>query len=239
MDDNFDGRISYQELRMHIKNLGFSLDNETHTTSLALTKPGKVTKQFVWRDKSIEIIIRVLNKYLNKKPIEEYYKPFDRDHDNHLTPNEFRLSLLSLKDNQLKKFQIERILHVLIDEKKSVPVVSISKIAKFLKNYQYIDQDGIEKGNTTAILIDEDLFVYIVEKYDGFSRLVELISQLDEKASYLQRHVFEINLRGLNMLSNQKSVEKLHKKASKLNDIFESSLVLLAGESTRLMKEEA
>lgn len=88
-------------------------------------------------------------------------------------------------------------------------------------------------------MIDEDLFVYIVEKYDGFSRLVELTSQFDEKSSYLQRHVFEINLRGLNMLSNQKTVEKLHKKAIKLNALFESSLILLAGEATRLMKEEA
>jgi hypothetical protein len=30
MDDNFDGRISYQELRMHIRELGFTLDNEGH-----------------------------------------------------------------------------------------------------------------------------------------------------------------------------------------------------------------
>jgi hypothetical protein len=128
---------------------------------------------------------------------------------------------------------------MLINENQKTPVISINKIAKFLKNYQYIDKDSIQKGNTTAILIDEDLFVYIVEKYDGFSRLVDIISQFEEKASYLQRHVFEINLRGLNMLSNQKTVEKLHKKAIKLNNLFESSLILLAGESTRLMKEEA
>lgn len=139
----------------------------------------------------------------------------------------------------MKKFQIERMLQVLIDEKKSHPVISISKLGKFLKNYQYIDKEGIEAGQGASVLIDEDLFVYIVEKYDGFSRMVELISQLEEKSSYLQRHVFEINLRGLNLLSNQKTVEKLHRKAQKLNDIFESSLILLAGESTRLMKEEA
>ena len=41
------------------------------------------------------------------------------------------------------------------------------------------------------------------------------------------------------MLSNQKTVEKLHKKAIKLNELFESSLVLLAGEAGRLIKEEA
>lgn len=63
-------------------------------------------------------------------------------------------------------------MHVLIDEKKSVPVIAINKVGKFLKNYQFIDKEGISSGNT-ALLIDEDLFVYIVEKYDGFSRLVE------------------------------------------------------------------
>lgn len=65
-------------------------------------------------------------------------------------------------------------------------MISIKKIGKFLKNYQYIDKEGVEKGgNTSAILIDEDLFVYIVERYDGFSRLVEMVNQLEEKSSYL------------------------------------------------------
>ena len=163
--------------------LGFTLDNESHVKSSSAVSTSK--KQFMWRDKSIEVIIRVLHKFLKQTPMEEYFKQFDRDHDNHLTPSEFRQSLLSLKDNQLKKFQIERILHVLIDEKKSIPVISINKLGKFLKNYQYIDKEGIESGNSTAILIDEDLFVYIVERYDGFSRMVELISQLEEKASYI------------------------------------------------------
>jgi Ca2+-binding EF-hand superfamily protein len=28
MDENFDGRISYSELKAHIKNLGFKFENE-------------------------------------------------------------------------------------------------------------------------------------------------------------------------------------------------------------------
>lgn len=28
MDENFDGRISYQELKSHIKRLGFTVDND-------------------------------------------------------------------------------------------------------------------------------------------------------------------------------------------------------------------
>jgi Ca2+-binding EF-hand superfamily protein len=37
MDENFDGRISYQELRMHITSLGFKLDTDgaVHATSVS------------------------------------------------------------------------------------------------------------------------------------------------------------------------------------------------------------
>ena len=41
---------------------------------------------------------------LNNKTFEEFFKQFDGDHDNHLSPSEFRQALLSLKDSQLKKF---------------------------------------------------------------------------------------------------------------------------------------
>ena len=51
--------------------------------------------------------------------------------------------------------------------------------------------------------------------------------------------MYELNLRGLTLLSNQKTIERLNGKSSNLNEVFESSLVLLAGEATRLMKEEA
>jgi hypothetical protein len=137
----------------------------------------------VWRDKSIEVVIKVINKHLgDKKTVFDYMKQFDKDHDNHLTPSEFRQALVSLKDNQLKKFQIERLLHMLIDEKKSNAVINIGKVAKFFKTYQYIDKEGVEKGSSSAILIDEDLFVYIVERYDGLSRLQEQSTAVEERA---------------------------------------------------------
>jgi hypothetical protein len=60
-------------------------------------KDGKV-EIFQWRDKGLEVVIRVLNGHLNKKPFEDYFKKFDCDHDNNLTPSEFRMSLLSMKD---------------------------------------------------------------------------------------------------------------------------------------------
>ena len=54
------------------------------------------------------------------------------------------------------------------------------------------------------MLIDEDLFVYIVEKYDGISRMMEFVGNLEDKSTYLQRHTYELGMRGLNMMSNQK-----------------------------------
>ncbi len=48
-----------------------------------------------------------------------------------------------------------------------------------------------------------------------------------------------MGLRGLNLLANQKTVEKLNKKNSLLNELFQSTLILLAGEANRMMKEEA
>lgn len=100
MDENFDGRISYNELKEHIKKQGFQLSKDV----ISDNKKGTVLDTFVWRDKSLELIIRLLNNNLNKQPFEEFFKKFDGDHDNYLTPAEFRSSLLSMKNNQLKKF---------------------------------------------------------------------------------------------------------------------------------------
>ena len=76
------------------------LDNINASQSMALAKHGdkKRVEPHVWRDKGVELVIRTLKSHLNKKPFEEYFKKFDSDHDNHLSPAEFRTSLMSLKD---------------------------------------------------------------------------------------------------------------------------------------------
>lgn len=89
------------------------------------------------------------------------------------------------------------------------------------------------------MLIDEDLFVYIVERFDGLSRMRELSEAMKDRSGYLSRHIYELNMRGLHMLSNQQSVKRLCKKAHNLNELYESTIILLASEVTRLIKEEA
>lgn len=116
-------------------------------------------------------------------------------------------------------------------------MASIPRIVKLLSNYKYIQLNDGTSG--TAVLIDEDLFVYIVEKYDGLSRMMEFVGSLEDKATYLHRHTYELGMRGLNMMSNQKQVQSLVKKSNALQDLFQSTLVLIAGDITRLIKEEA
>ena len=128
-------------------------------------------------------------------------------------------------------------MHILLEEKKLLPLISLDRIVKFLTNYKYLDiNDG---GNSNSVLIDEDLFCYIVEKYDGISRMMELSLAANDKSSYISRHIYEINSRGLNMLSNQKTVQILGKKTNALSNLYNSTMILLAGEVNRLIKEEA
>ena len=101
MDDNFDGRISYNELKQHILSIGLPLDKTLMSRAPAGTQAQTTT--FQWRDKGIELIIQALQRKLAGKSYEEYLKTFDHDHDGHLTPSEFRQSLLALRETQLGK----------------------------------------------------------------------------------------------------------------------------------------
>lgn len=105
-----------------------------------------------------------------------------------------------MNEPQLKHNQIERILHILLEKKKAFPLVDIARINKLLTTYSYISlNDG--KGSGT-VLINEDLFVYIVERFDGLSRMRELAEAVEDRSGYLSRHIYELNMRGLNMLAN-------------------------------------
>jgi len=74
------------------------------------------------------------------------------------------------------------VLHVLLEEKKSMPLVAIERMASFLRSYKCLDEESGKVGGGSSLLIDEDLFVYIVERYDGFSRLVERFNAVEERA---------------------------------------------------------
>jgi hypothetical protein len=116
---------------------------------------------------------------------------------------------LALKEAQLGRPQIERMLHVLLEQRRASPLVAIERMCSFLRGYKCLDDES-GQGGSSSLLIDEDLFVYIVERYDGFSRLVEQFNAVEERAQYIARHTHEINLRGLDMLANQMNLGKVH-----------------------------
>ena len=58
---------------------------------------------FVWRDKGLELIIKALKRKTEGSSYEEFFKSFDFDHDGYLTPKEFRMAMLSLKEKMLNK----------------------------------------------------------------------------------------------------------------------------------------
>ncbi len=107
-----------------------------------------------------------------------------------------------------------------------------------MRSYKCLDEETGMPGGS-SLLIDEDLFVYIVERYDGFSRLVEQFNAVEERAHYISKHTHELNLRGLDMLSNQINLAKIHRRALVVNGLYDSTLVLLAGEANRLIRDEA
>jgi hypothetical protein len=59
MDENFDGKLSYAELKAHIEKLGFDLNDFKNN------KPAnEVSSEFSWRDKALELVTRVLKSHL-------------------------------------------------------------------------------------------------------------------------------------------------------------------------------
>ena len=115
--------------------------------------------------------------------------------------------------------------------------MSIDRFSEFLRGYKSIDEDNAKgQGN---LLIDEDLFVYIVERYDGFSRLLEQFNAIEERATYISRHTHEIGDRSLNLLSNQVNLDRIHRRAQAISGLYESTLILLASQANRIIRDEA
>lgn len=96
MDENFDGKLSYAELKGHLEKLGFNLDD--FKNNVAANDEG--SNEFSWRDKALELVTRVLNNHLkaNKKTLLEYFLHYDTDHDEYLSANEFRRAILDLQE---------------------------------------------------------------------------------------------------------------------------------------------
>jgi hypothetical protein len=66
--------------------------------------------------------------------------------DGYLTPPQFRKALLDLDEPRLLTIQIERILHILLDQNKSRALIKIARIQSLLMNYKFLEM-GDGKGS--------------------------------------------------------------------------------------------
>ena len=92
LDENFDGKLSYSELRAHIDSLGFDIaeleERDDKWPTLKKSDMGSdADVEHQWRDKALELIIRAIRAKIDKnESIFEYFRRYDDDHDIHLTP---------------------------------------------------------------------------------------------------------------------------------------------------------
>ena len=104
MDENFDGKLSYHELKQHINKLGFDIDSlEDRLDKGSSRHKDDDAVEHCWRDKALELVIRSIRAKVGKNnSIFEYFKKYDDDHDFHLTPQQFRKAFQDLNEPQLK-----------------------------------------------------------------------------------------------------------------------------------------
>lgn len=125
-------------------------------------------------------------------------------------------------------------MHILLEEKKFVPMVSIERLLKLITNYTKITAEE----QSDQIVIDEDLFVYIVEKYDGLSRMIDFTVNVDDRIKYLAGLNEQKDNRGLVLASNQLTVQQVALKSSKINDLYQSTLQLMSDRVISKIKSE-
>ena len=198
-EPNFDGKISYMTLCKHLKSVSSKY-------GLTLSDDGiDEQKLFAWRDRAIESLIRSLNTL--SQPYESYFEGFDTNKDGVLSPREFRESLRSLKS--LSPNQAERLLAFLASDREHQPCVILEKLIAFLRQYSTNPLYTSRQTGAEELLVDEDLFVCIVQHFDGFNVLNEKTYRLNESATYMMAHKEDLKTRGCAIVANNSLMKRL------------------------------
>jgi len=230
LNDNpkFDNKISYKILDRYIKIIA-----ERHGMNEVL-KENVGSKLFLWRDKSVEALLKVLNPITDD--YGSYFSKFDSNHDNVLTLREFRDSIKYLK--AVTHSQTERLLVLLATDKDYQPCVSIPQLQNFLSRYIINSNYTGESTLAEELLVDEDLFVSIVQHFDAFMLLNTKSYNLSEMAKYLVNHKEELKVRGCGILSNAMLMERILKEGKSLVLDFRDLLGNIANSILEHIKKE-
>ncbi len=226
---SFDGKISYMLLYKYVKMVSAKYGIVAGEDAVG------DQKLFAWRDRAVEGLTKALNS-LGRTHIA-YFEGFDTNRDGILSPKEFREALRYLKS--VGPSQAERLLSFLAADREHQPCVIIEKLVNFLQQYSTNPFYTRRQTGAEELLVDEDLFVSIVQHFDGFNVLNEKTYQLAESASYLASHRQELKSRGCAILANDSMLIRLVEGAKSLALSLRDTLVGVSNTCLELIKGAA
>ena len=230
---SFEGKVSYKLLHRHTR---AAADRK----GIAQFEDWAEEDIFKWRDRAIEGVIKGLNA--TKKPYKAYFAEFDANNDGILTPKEFReaMKALRIQGTSINRNQIDRLLVLFaVDNKTQQTSVSTERINEFLQQYSTSPFYTLNPPGAEEILVNEDMFVLIVQHFDGYSVLLNKASELFEKSQYIATHRTEFCTRGCSLLANSGMIQRLKEGARILTLNLKDALVSLSSFGLRLIKNAA
>ena len=232
IDPSFDGKISYKFLYKHARLVAEKKglkDREDQSDS----------EIFTWRDKAAEGVVQLLNS-INKK-YSIHFQAFDSNNDNYLSLREFREAMKALRSQgaKISRNQIDRLLTYFVKNKNQIPSISISKISDFFEQYNTSPFYSRNSSGTEEIMVNEDMFVLIVQHFDGFSVLLNKSTEFYEKIQYVSSHREQFITRGLSLLSNILFFERLFSQTRLFSINLMETLTWLSSFAMQILQQTA
>lgn len=190
-------------------------------------------------DKAIENVVSTLNTTNNSYNV--FFENYDFDKDGILTPKEFREALKALRvlGANSSKNQIERLLILFALEKNQQTCIPIENVQKFLQEFNtnaYLTQNH---AGTDEILVSEDMFVMIVQHFDGLSVFINNSALLFEDSQYISTHRSQLNTRGCSLAANQRYLSYILQKVNILAINLKDTLGWLSSFALQIIKNSA
>ncbi len=231
---SFDGKVSYKLLHRHTR-------TAADRKGIAQFEDWGDEDIFKWRDRAIEGVIKALNA--TKKPsYKAYFAEFDANNDGILSPREFReaMKALRVQGTSIGRNQIDRLLVLFaVDNKAQQTAVSTDRINEFLQQYSTSPFYTLNPPGAEEILVNEDMFVMIVQHFDGYSVLLNKGTELFEKSQYISTHRNEFCTRGCSLFANTCMMERLKEGSRVLTLNLKDTLLHLASFGLDLIKNSA
>ncbi len=231
-DANFEGKVSYKMLHKYFRQAAEKQGIKEYGVAGS-------EEIFQWADKAMESVIITLNSI--KKNAKSYFLEYDENRDNFLTPKEFREACKGLRafDIHITRNQIDRLLLLFAVNRSQQTVISIDKINDYFNQYNSSPFFTSSKESDEGTLVDEDMFVMIVQHFDAFSYLIDRSYEICEGTQYMATHKSIFSTRGCSILADHTLVKRMLHSAQQLSTSMNDIFVMLSGYALEKIKSSA